>query len=289
MFSIYSQIRRNIKTKSYKLTIFEIVIFGALLAIYILTAYIENFLFPRGFRLSITYAIFIIFGLALGPWKGAFLGLLSDTLNQVIYGVSTWMIEYAIIPPIIAFLSGMCLQLAYLNPHKFWTYTFLILTFVTFLIIFFVVKNINHISWKEFSRKLKKTQILPIRIVATIISVGLGSIWLFSLILLVTHLKTKSFKTKWKTQLMFSILITTFIILIITRWLWGPFAYISYMNRFRNMNWKYADYFTIFMIPIVFKSLIEIPVYTVIIYAVMPIINIAKQKISFYKNKIFTY
>ena len=61
------------------------------------------------------------------------------------------------------------------------------------------------------------------------------------------------------------------------------------MNRFRNMNWKYADYFTIFMIPIVFKSLIEIPVYTVIIYAVMPIINIAKQKISFYKNKIFTY
>jgi hypothetical membrane protein len=67
MFSIYSQIRRNIKTKSYKLTIFEIVIFGALLAIYILTAYIENFLFPRGFRLSITYAIFIIFGLALGP------------------------------------------------------------------------------------------------------------------------------------------------------------------------------------------------------------------------------
>jgi|GEM_PF-4931406 hypothetical protein len=43
------------------------------------------------------------------------------------------------------------------------------------------------------------------------------------------------------------------------------------------------------MIPIVFKSLIEIPVYTVIIYAVMPIINIAKQKISFYKNKIFTY
>lgn len=135
MFSIYSQIRRNIKTKSYKLTIFEIVIFGALLAIYILTAYIENFLFPRGFRLSITYAIFIIFGLALGPWKGAFLGLLSDTLNQVIYGVSTWMIEYAIIPPIIAFLSGMCLQLAYLNPHKFWTYTFLILTFVTFLIL----------------------------------------------------------------------------------------------------------------------------------------------------------
>ena len=163
------------------------------------------------------------------------------------------------------------------------------LTFVTFLIIFFVVKNINHISWREFSRKLKKTQILPIRIVATIISVGLGSTWLFSLILLVTHLKTKSFKTKWKTQLMFSILITTFIILIITRWLWGPFAYISYMNRFRNMNWKYADYFTIFMIPIVFKSLIEIPVYTVIIYAVMPIINIAKQKISFYKNKIFTY
>jgi len=29
------------------------------------------------------------------------------------------MIEYAIIPPIIAFLSGMCLQLAYLNPYKF--------------------------------------------------------------------------------------------------------------------------------------------------------------------------
>ena len=156
MFSIYSQIRRNIKTKSYKLTIFEIVIFGALLAIYILTAYIENFLFPRGFRLSITYAIFIIFGLALGPWKGAFLGLLSDTLNQVIYGVSTWMIEYAIIPPIIAFVSGMCWQLAYLNPHKVWTYTFLILTFVTFLTkkdSNFANQNCcyNNFSWIRFN------------------------------------------------------------------------------------------------------------------------------------------
>ena len=61
------------------------------------------------------------------------------------------MIEYAIIPPIIAFLSGMCLQLAYLNPHKFWTYTFLILTFVTFLIIFFVVKNINLSEENDFN------------------------------------------------------------------------------------------------------------------------------------------
>ena len=72
-----------------------------------ISSIVERYLMPRTFRISLTYAIFIIFGLALGPWRGAFLGLLSDTLNQVIFGISTWMIEYAIIPVIISFLSGL--------------------------------------------------------------------------------------------------------------------------------------------------------------------------------------
>lgn len=147
-----------------------------------ISSLVERYLMPRTFRISLTYAIFIIFGLALGPWRGAFLGLLSDTLNQVIFGISTWMIEYAIIPVIISFLSGLLIN-------------------------------------------------------------------------------------------------------IICRWLWGPFAYINYHNRFRNGTWKYKDYYLIFMIPIIFKSLIEVPIYTIIIYSFFPVINILRRKIYFYRTQ----
>lgn len=250
-----------------------------------ISSLVERYLMPRTFRISLTYAIFIIFGLALGPWRGAFLGLLSDTLNQVIFGISTWMIEYAIIPVIISFLSGLLINIIYLKRKNFWLINFTFLLGLTIFLIYFLMKNYSVFRWNEYSTKLNKTKLIPVNIVLSISLTVMLLIWAFTLTLFVIHVKNKRFKVKWTTQLIFGIFITLFVILIICRWLWGPFAYINYHNRFRNGTWKYKDYYLIFMIPIIFKSLIEVPIYTVIIYSFFPVINILRKKIYFYRTQ----
>lgn len=250
-----------------------------------ISAIIEKYLFPRTFRISLTYAIFIIFGLALGPWKGAFLGLLSDTLNQVIFGISTWMIEYAIVPVLISFLAGWLINIVYLKSKKFWALIFTFLVLLTFFLTYFLLKNGNTLRWNEFSRKSKK--FIPLNIVALISVITLSLTWILTFSTFGVNLISKKFKVKWSTQLILSIFITTTLILIICRWLWGPFTYINYHNRFRSGTWKYKDYYLVFMIPIIFKSLVEIPVYTSIIYFLYPIIFLLRKKIHSKKKQLF--
>jgi|GEM_PF-2859986 len=67
MFEFIQKIRRIKKTKQHKLTVFEISLFALLLAIYIIAAILERFVFKGIMNINITYAVFIIFGLALGP------------------------------------------------------------------------------------------------------------------------------------------------------------------------------------------------------------------------------
>ncbi|WP_412031623.1 ECF transporter S component [Metamycoplasma buccale] len=286
MLNWFFNIKRAIKTKSYRLAIFEIVLFGILLAIYMVTAWIENKIIPGVARISITYAIFIIFGIALGPWKGAFLGILCDTIKQVIFGIGTWMIEYAIIPIIIAFISGYLIKTIYIYNKGVWIFGFSILAIITIILTIFLIFNDNIIKWKETSLKQKPISSFIVWIISTI---SISVIWAISFVLFGIHLKTKNFKKKYHTQLLFWIIISVFIIIILVRWLWGPFAYISYHNRFRNGSWKYSQYYFIFMIPIIFKSLIEIPVYGAIIFAIFPLIKKIHEKISFHSSKIFTY
>ena len=112
----------------------------------------------------------------------------------------------------------------------------------------------------------------------------------FAFSLFIIYAKNMSFKSKWRAQLLFVILVSIFIILVICRWFWGPFAYITYHNRFHikgGTKWKYGDYFAIFMTPIIFKTLIEIPIYTTIIYFLYPLTMSIKRKIKQYINNGF--
>ncbi|ENY69799.1 ECF transporter S component [Mycoplasmopsis arginini] len=251
-------------------------------------ALFERFVFVGAFNISITYAVFIVFGLALGPWKGAIIGILCDTLNQVIFGISTWMPEYALIPVLIAFLSGFFINsLTKSSDKKTWIIGFIFLAIITIIFIVILAREYNSLPLSETSIKRKKKYSL--QAVIGISTFGISLTWILSIIFLTLYIKTKSIKTKYSSYLLFNIFITVFAIIVITRWLWGPFAYINYHNRFRSGTWKYNEYYFFFMVPIIFKSLIEIPIYTFLIFSIYPIIRIIKNKINYTSKKISVY
>ncbi|BAP39451.1 ECF transporter S component [Metamycoplasma canadense] len=287
IISWIQNIKRNIKTKSHLLSVFEIAQIGLLLAIYMIMSMIEKYVFTGAFNISLTYAIYIIFGLALGPWKGAIAGLLCDTLNQVIFGISTWMPEYAIIPIVIAFLAGFFINWLNRKHSLSWTTGFIFLFIVTAIFIYILVKNVDSFPIRETALKRKK--VFSLNAVIGISTFGIGTVWLISLTLFIFYKITRNISKKYSSYLFFIIMLTVFAIIIITRWLWGPFAYINYHNRFRSGKWEYSDYYFFFMIPIIFKSLIEIPIYSVIIFAIYPVIKLIRKKIKNITRKINAY
>ncbi|WP_232032088.1 ECF transporter S component [Metamycoplasma arthritidis] len=285
-FLFFRSIYLNLKHKKYRLTVFEIAIYGILLAIYLVASMFEKYVFTGPLNVNITYAVFIIFGLILGPWRGAFLCILCDTLNQVIFGISTWMLEYAIVPVLIAFLSGALMNLMTSGKNKTWIVGFIFLAVLTIFLFAFFFNYHDKIVWK---RVKKQEQYVSSMIIWVVSSICLGIFWIAGFISLVIFLKTKNFAKKYRAQTFFAVLITILIIVILMRWLWGPFAYITYFNRFRNGSWKYSErYFTI-MVPIIFKSLIAMPIYSFAVFAIMPIISKLKAQILFHTKKIATY
>ncbi|WP_277872282.1 ECF transporter S component [[Mycoplasma] falconis] len=231
--------------------------------------------------------MFIIFGLALGPWRAAFLGILCDTINQLIHGIGQWMIEYAIIPMVIGFISGWFIRLLNKKQKDIWISGFVLLMIVFAVFIFILVKYKNEIPMNEFSKSRKKKW--PVDLALGIGITGLLMVFITSSILFIINIKTRNFKRRWSVTLLFGIIITVLTILIITRWFWGPFAFINYYNRFRNGNWPYHPNFFYIMVPIIFKSLIEIPAYSIFIFAIYPVIILIRKKINFYTNKLHTY
>ncbi|AWX69326.1 hypothetical protein [[Mycoplasma] anseris] len=287
IISFFHSLRRKFQLKSFKLTVFEIALYGLLLGIYFGCSLLERYVFKGPFKITLTYVVFIIFGLALGPLKGAFLGILCDTLDQVIYGISTWMVEYAIVPAVIAILSGLMMMFIFSTKKRTWPIGFIILSIITTIMVVFLLKYNQPFDWSEYRFKSKE----PISklVVGLVSGFGLGIVWIMSFCFFLVNKFNKNFEIRFKMQNLFGILIGTFLIIVIVRWFWGPFAYINYHNRFRNGTWSYQTYFLPFMIPIMFKSFLEVPVYATVIFAFKPVISLIVDKINFYTQKIFVY
>ncbi|UWD33991.1 hypothetical protein [Mesomycoplasma molare] len=75
---------------------------------------------------------------------------------------------------------------------------------------------------------------------------------------------------------------TICIILILVRWLWGPFAFIQYYNRFigskTNKTREIQQYFYFYLTPIILKGLITIPIYTIMLYSLIPVLFKMQKK-----------
>ncbi|WP_232028572.1 ECF transporter S component [Metamycoplasma cloacale] len=208
-------------------------------------------------------------------------------MNQIIYGISTWMIEYAIVPVIIAMISGLLVHFIFNVKRTTWYVGFIILVIITIIMISFLITYNKPFDWAELRFKSKNP--IPTIVVASVSATGLTAIWIIAFITYFINKFSWNFKHKLNAQYVFGILVGVFLIIVIMRWFWGPFAYINYHNRFRNGTWTYQKYYLPFMIPIMFKTLIEIPIYALIIFHLKPVISLITGRINFYSQKIYTY
>ncbi|QJR44462.1 ECF transporter S component [Mycoplasma miroungirhinis] len=259
------------------MTVYDIAIFGLLIALYMIFHSIQKFVLTGPKHISLTYALFVIYGMILGPIKSMILGILCDTTSQLIYGIQFWMPEYAIIPALISLTSALIFKLKKLESKWQWITGVFILLFITTIFILVISLYGHSIAQSETSKKKK----IPFNIVLAISITSLSLIWIGVITSCLLHFLSKSIKIKTLTQKLFIILLNVIIIMVLYRWLWGPFAYINYHNRFRSGTWQYQEYYLVWMIPIVFKSLIEIPVYVFIIFNLQPVIKFLGNKYKY--------
>ncbi|WP_246777999.1 ECF transporter S component [Mycoplasma zalophi] len=270
-----SQKIHNWFKNNFKLTAYDVAIFGLLIALYMIFHSIQKFVLTGPRNISITYALFVVYGIILGPVKSAILSILCDTTSQLIYGIQFWMPEYAIVPVLISITSALIFKLRKLDSKWLWIVGIIMLIMITITFISVISIYGNSIKQRETSLKGKN---IPFNIVLGISITSLTSIWIVVIVICLLHSLHSSQKIKKITQNLFVILLNITITIVLYRWFWGPFAYINYHNRFRSGTWKYEDYYLIFMIPIIFKSLIEIPIYTFFIFNLQPAIKFLEKK-----------
>ncbi|MGX9340664.1 hypothetical protein ACWXVL_02315 [Mycoplasma sp. 128] len=174
------------------------------------------------------------------------------------------MLVYAIIPPLIAILAWLMFKMRSLSKKTIFLTGFGTLLLLTILFVVFISTQYSLI---QSGMSAKKPKLVSIQTVMIVSSLCILTIWAIAIFCLFMS-ERKSF------QNFFVILIIVFTIIIIFRWLWGPFAYITFYNRYfaRSSKWAYGDYYFYFMIPIMFKTLIEIPVYAFILFGLQHLI-----------------
>ncbi|WGI36884.1 ECF transporter S component [Mesomycoplasma lagogenitalium] len=223
----------------------------------------------------------IILGLILGPFKGAFLAILADTLNLLITSsIATWMIEYAIIPPFTAILSWLLFYIYQLkNKLSFITiFSIFIITISTLIIIYFseVINGANQVKIENLSKDIRQifTKELVLILIISFSSISLIILISFSIL----YFKTKK-EIYYLIIFIFSVVLT---IVILLRWLWGPYAFIKYYNRFigikNNKLREINQYFYFYLTPIILKGLITIPIYCVFLISLTPILIKLKKR-----------
>lgn len=250
---------------------FDVAISGMFLAMFLILTTITKYTLAGALNIAIEIPFWIIFGIVLGPVKGSMLAIICDTLVQLLLsktGLGTWMIEYAMIPPLVTIVSWLMFML--FQKNHFWTsiilsliLAFVIITNVTVLIL--RANNKHRIGSIKVS--FDTMLIVTLFLSSLLLLVNLG-FWIYLII-------GKNHKAKiWRV--LFVMTLIAFII-VLARWIWGPYAYVAYYNRFvagTKPAQNISDRFVPLIIPIILKSSIEIPIYTILL---TPITNALLQ------------
>lgn len=278
-FKTKTKSSNNIKKtfhNNWKLTTQEIAFMAILLALYTVIKYLTNLVLTGPLNISIELFFWIINGILFSPLKGAIFSTLCDTVFCFFtVGIAYWMIEYAIVAPIVSVVSSFFLKM-YKEKNK-WTIVFSISTIliliISTLIIFFIQLFSGRFDYEGVSSK----KILPF-FIYLLISFLCFSMIAFLITSLVLFKKNNDWKyIKWLHYLTLIILVT-----IIFRWLWGPYAYLQFSKRFYSKKIDFAKQYPISLFGIVTKSCLTIPIISSI---TIPILSILEKLKTSNHNK----
>lgn len=252
-----------------KIRIFEIALMGLLLGVLSILKYLSFILFKGPLNFSIDILFWIIIGVLFGPIKGVLFSILCDTVFTIFTtGVIYWMIEYAMVAPLISLASWFLFSL--FKEEKKWTIYFA-LTIITIAIIisiiffFFQLKNNlwKYEGWKGITSTTAYLLIICLNFFVLIYV----CFCLFKYLKGIKKQKNEEngLSDPWRYIWLLYVFSIFLFIVIIFRWLWGPFAYIAYMNKFYSKNYDWALQYPITLSGIVMKSCVSIPLGAIIL------------------------
>lgn len=253
-----------------KVNIKEISLMGLLLAFFTIIKYISYVIFTGPLNFSIEIIFWILIGFIFGPIKGPLFSFLCDTIITLFTsGIIYWMIEYALIAPLISFFSWFFFNY-YKENRKYIliiSICSLLLSNVGSILVFTYQLNVlNNFKYEGIKN------IYPSIAYALIILLNV-SIFSFTLFCLISFYYKKEWKyIKW--LYFFAIIV---LIVIIFRWLWGPYAFIAFSNRFFSKNYDVAKQYPLLLSGIVMKSCLTIPCGTAILLPFINIIDIHRK------------
>ncbi|CAT05010.1 Uncharacterised protein [Mesomycoplasma conjunctivae] len=269
-----SLLKRLTNKKNFTFSIFEIVISGSFLAIFLVLSYIIKTSLPPKLNVAFEIPFFIFLGILLGWFKGPIVALLFDIVKTAATSnVFLWTPEYGIVPPLIALIAAFFIKLVHSQDIYLLIPTIMFILAIIAIFVYYwklddsLAKKAPK-AWGNFFNK--KTTLILIGSVATFITV-VGTI------LFIIYKKTNSYKMK----LAFLTLMILSFIFIIFRWFWHPIAFIRYYNRYLNRSGQdriVEQYFFYYLNPIILKSLVSLPIYTVSLVTLIPLVNFLNNK-----------
>ena len=251
-----------------------------LMSFYLVTKYVCSLIFSGPLNFNIEILFWIFNGILFGPIIGSIFSIVCDTLFTFITsGIARWMIEYAIIAPLVSIIAWFFWK-SYKENSK-WTViisitTIFILIASTLVIFFFQLLSDN---FKYEGVKDKNIFPIFIYILISFLCISMVSFSLYCLILF-------KMKKEWKYIKWLHSLTLIIMIVIVFRWIWGPYAYLEYSRRFYSKNIDFAKQYPLSLFGIVTKSCLTIPLASMI---VIPMISILEkfQNIENYENRFF--
>ncbi|MDW2917186.1 ECF transporter S component [Mesomycoplasma ovipneumoniae] len=267
----------RVNHKIFRFTSFELVISGYLMAMFLVIAFIFKTSLPRRFNIAFELPFYVLIGIILSWFKGAIVAFSFDFGKLLLTSrVFFWTPEYGIVPILVAIFSSLAFNFA--NKNKKVLIFLLILTYLitfsVFIFYFFMSESEIQRVAKDWKRLFNKKLVLLL--------IGIFGVILlaFTTFLVILYWKrpTQKFKNAIITLFVLSICFLVF------RWLWHPFAFVQYYNRFLNRSGRdrlIENYFFFYLTPIILKSTISFPIYSLFLINIVPLIQFLNDKHNF--------
>ncbi len=270
--------KNNLKN-NFKFTTFDIALMGIMMTMYFVVVFLLKQFLPGKFNISVETLFYIIFGILFGPIKGPIFSIMCDTAYQLFFGaIAFWMIEYAIVPPLISFASWGLMFFYEKNNNFKIIFPIVILTLTIIgVIAFFVYQFINN------SFVFENSVVDPLLVFWLMITLCILLILTIFITLILYKIKKKEIYIK--TLYLVAVVA---IILIIFRWLWGPFAYVNFFNRFlsseNNPDKIMATQYPITLSGIAMKTSFVLPIFVIILVPTLSVVSLSKA--NYYSNRM---
>ncbi|ATP59696.1 ECF transporter S component [Mesomycoplasma dispar] len=260
--------------KIFLFSSFELVISGFFMAMFLIIAFFLKTTVPKRFNLAFELPFYVLIGIILNWFKGIIVAFSFDFGKLLLTSrIVFWTPEYGIVPILVVIISSISFHLA--TKKDIFLVFLLVLTFVIAIFVFFYYffTKENEIEkvpkdWKSiFSKKL-------ILILIALFGIVLTS---FATILLILYWKNRIQKIKIA---LISLFVLSFCFLIF-RWIWHPYAFIQYYNRFLNRSGNdrlIQNYFFYYLTPIILKSAFSFPVYALTLIHLVPLVQFLNEK-----------